>query len=100
VDVGAVAIGDGKWEIYVGGANGVDGNRGARRRKAHLLCVADSDEVALLAGRFMDYYRDNARCEEPTAAFVERLGIERIRATVFEAPRIDGAYTMPPLVHS
>ena len=32
-DVGAVAIGDGKWEIYVGGA------AGAHIRKGDLLCV-------------------------------------------------------------
>ena len=37
-DVGAVAIGDGKWEIYVGGAGG------SHVRKGDLLCVVDSEE--------------------------------------------------------
>ena len=34
-DIGAVAIGDGKWEIYVGGA------AGAHIRKGDLLCVVE-----------------------------------------------------------
>ena len=74
-DVGAVAIGDGKWEIYVGGAGG------SHVRKGDLLCVVDSDDDALLyCGRFMQYYRENAKYKERTYTFVERLGIERVRA--------------------
>jgi nitrite reductase (NADH) large subunit len=78
-DVGAVAIGDGKWEIYVGGAGG------SHVRKGDLLCVVDNeDDVLLYAGRFMQFYREQAKYKERTYTFVERLGIERIRAVVVE----------------
>ena len=78
-DVGVVAIGDGKWELYVGGAGG------AHVRKGDLLCVVDSEEAALLySGRFMQYYRENAKYKERTYTFLERVGIERIRAVVVD----------------
>jgi nitrite reductase (NADH) large subunit len=78
-DVGVVAIGDGKWEIYVGGAGG------AHVRKGDLLCVVDSEEAALLyCGRFMQYYRESAKYKERTYTFLERVGIERIRAVVVD----------------
>jgi nitrite reductase (NADH) large subunit len=78
-DVGAVAIGDGKWEIYVGGAGG------SHVRKGDVLCVVDSeDDVLLYTGRFMQFYRENAKYKERTYTFVERVGIERVRAVVVE----------------
>jgi nitrite reductase (NADH) large subunit len=78
-DVGAVAIGEGKWEIYVGGAGG------SHVRKGDLLCVVDSEaDVVLLTGRFMQYYRENAKYKERTYTFVERVGIERVRAIVVD----------------
>lgn len=76
-DVGAVAVEGGKWEIYIGGA------AGAHIRKGDLLATVDSDaQVLQLSGRFLQYYRENARHLERTYAFVPRLGIERIRAVV------------------
>ena len=90
-DIGAVAIGEGKWEIYVGGA------AGAHIRKGDLLCVVDShDEVLLIMGRFMQYYRENAKYLERTYGFLERVGVEKIRAIVVEdsegiAARLDAA---------
>jgi nitrite reductase (NADH) large subunit len=78
-DVGAVAVGEGKWEIYVGGAGG------SHVRKGDVLCVVDSDDDVLrYSGRFMQYYRENAKYKERTYTFVERVGIERIRAVVIE----------------
>jgi nitrite reductase (NADH) large subunit len=78
-DLGAVAIGDGKWEIYVGGAGG------AHVRKGDILCVVDSEDAVLLyTGRFIQYYRENAKYKERTYTFVERVGIERIRAIVVD----------------
>ena len=35
-----------------------------------------------LGGRFMQYYRENAKWKERTYTFCERVGIERIRAVV------------------
>lgn len=78
-DVGLVAIGEGKWEIYIGGA------AGAHIRKGDLLCVVEGEEAALqISGRFMQYYRENAKWKERTYTFVPRIGLERIRAIVVD----------------
>jgi nitrite reductase (NADH) large subunit len=78
-DVGAVAVEGGRWEIYVGGA------AGAHVRKGDILTVVDSHEaVLLMIGRFIQYYRENAKYLERTYGFVERVGIEKIRAVVVD----------------
>jgi nitrite reductase (NADH) large subunit len=78
-DLGAVAVEGGKWEIYVGGA------AGSSVRKGDLLCVVDSHEKVLrYMGRFIQYYRENAKYLERTYGFCERLGIENIRAVVVD----------------
>ena len=78
-DLGAVAVEGGKWEIYVGGA------AGAHIRKGDILCVVDTHEDVLrIMGRFMQYYRENAKYLERTYGFVERLGIENLRAIVVD----------------
>jgi nitrite reductase (NADH) large subunit len=78
-DLGVVAIDGGKWEIYVGGA------AGAHVRKGDLLATVDSaDEVIVLAGRFLQFYRENGNWLERTYAFVPRIGIERIKAIVVD----------------
>lgn len=78
-DVGVVAVDGGRWEIYVGGA------AGAHVRKGDLLATVDTHEqVLLLVGRFIQYYRENAKYLERTYGFVPRVGIDRIRAIVVE----------------
>ncbi|MBT2596546.1 NAD(P)/FAD-dependent oxidoreductase [Arthrobacter sp. ISL-72] len=78
-DVGVVAVEGGRWEIYVGGA------AGAHIRKGDLLAtVDDPEQVKVLAGRFMQYYRENANWLERTYAFVPRVGIEHIHAVVVD----------------
>jgi len=78
-DVGVVAIGNGKWEVYVGGA------AGATVRKGDLLATVDSpEEVLRLTGRFLQYYRENANWLERTYDFVPRVGLERIRSVLLE----------------
>ncbi len=58
----------------------IGGAAGSRVRKADVLCVVDThDEVLLYIGRFMQYYRENARYLERTYDFVERLDIEHLR---------------------
>jgi nitrite reductase (NADH) large subunit len=90
-DLGAVAVEGGKWEIYVGGA------AGSHIRKGDILCVVDSHEQVLLyMGRFIQYYRENARYLERTYGFVERYGIEKLRAIIVDdsekiAARLDTA---------
>jgi len=47
--------------------------------------VAEShDEVIRMMGRFIQYYRENARYLERSYSFVERIGIERLRAVLVE----------------
>ncbi len=78
-DIGAVAIGNDKWEIYIGGA------AGAHIRKGDVLCTVEGEDAVMrITSRFMQYYRENAKWKERTYSFVERVGLERIRAVVVE----------------
>jgi nitrite reductase (NADH) large subunit len=78
-DLGAVAVEGGKWEVYVGGA------AGSSVRKGDILCVVSShEEVLKYMGRFIQYYRENAKYLERSYAFVQRLGMDKIRAVVME----------------
>jgi len=79
-DVGIVAI-QGGWEVYVGGAAGM------RVRKADLLVRVEHERLALEAAHlFLQYYRENAEYLERSYAFVERVGIARVRSETVEAP--------------
>jgi nitrite reductase (NADH) large subunit len=78
-DVGIVAIEGGRWEIYIGGA------AGAHIRKGDLLCTVDDAETAkLITGRFLQYYRENAKWLERTYAFVPRVGVDHVRSVVVD----------------
>ncbi len=78
-DVGAVAIEGGKWEIYIGGA------AGSQVRKGDVLCVVDNHEDVLkFMGRFMQYYRENAKYLERTYGFVERVSIDYLKRLLVE----------------
>ena len=46
--------------------------------------VDSHDAVIQMMGRFMQYYRENAKYLERTYGFVERVGIDKIRAIVVE----------------
>jgi len=90
-DLGAVAVEGGNWEIYIGGA------AGAHIRKGDILCIVDShDAVLQIMGRFMQYYIENAKYLERTYGFVERVGMDKIRAIVVDdsegiAARLDAS---------
>jgi nitrite reductase (NADH) large subunit len=78
-DLGAVAVEGGKWEIYIGGA------AGSAVRKGDILVVVEShDDVLKYMGRFVQYYRENAKYLERTHGFVERMGLAAIRAIVVD----------------
>ena len=78
-DIGAVAVGDGKWEILVGGAGG------AHVRKADLLATVEGEDAVMrIAGRFMQFYREDAKYKERTYTWVPRVGLDRIRAVVVD----------------
>jgi nitrite reductase (NADH) large subunit len=54
-------------------------------RKGDVLCtVSTHDEVLLYMGRFMQYYRENAKYLERTYDFVERVGIDALRRLLVE----------------
>ncbi len=78
-DVGVVATEGGEWEILVGGA------AGAHVRRTDVLCrVKTQDEAMRVIGRFLIYYRDNAKWIERTYDFVPRLGIENLRKIIVD----------------
>ncbi len=77
-DLGAVAVENG-WQVYIGGAAG-----SVVRAGDLLATVKTHQEVITLMGRFMQYYRENARYAERTYRFVERIGIERLKAILVE----------------
>jgi nitrite reductase (NADH) large subunit len=78
-DVGVVAVGDDRWEIYVGGA------AGASVRKGDVLATVRGRAEALrLCGTFMQYYRENGRWLERTYDFVPRVGLAELRALLVD----------------
>lgn len=78
-DIGAVAVGEDKWEIYIGGA------AGGTVRKGDLLYTAHGHEETVKAiGRFMQYYREHAKYMERTYGFVERVGIDVLKNILVE----------------
>ncbi|MGI8802062.1 MAG: nitrite reductase large subunit NirB [Solirubrobacteraceae bacterium] len=84
-DVGLVAVEGARWEIYVGGA------AGAHVRKGDLLCAVDTaDRAMVVVGRFIQYYRENARWLERTYAFMDRVGVDSVRAIVIDDRDGDG----------
>jgi nitrite reductase (NADH) large subunit len=73
-DIGVIATEGGEWEVGVGGA------AGASVRKYDVLCRVRTKEEALrVIGRFMQYYRENAKWLERTYDFVPRVGVKRLR---------------------
>ncbi|HEX7291149.1 MAG TPA: nitrite reductase large subunit NirB [Conexibacter sp.] len=80
-DIGLVAI-EGGWELYVGGA------AGANVRRGDLLdTVADGEAAIRLALIFLQHYREQAEYLERTYTWVERVGIEAVRAVVLDPAR-------------
>lgn len=78
-DLGVVAI-DGGWELYVGG------NGGVKVRAADLLCtVKTEEEVMEWTAAYLQYYREQANWNERTAQWVERVGLDTIKAVLENA---------------
>lgn len=73
-DIGFVGV-DGGWEIYVAGNGGTD------LRAADLLYTVKTKEEAIeIAGAFLQYYRENANYLERTSYWLERTGLENVKA--------------------
>jgi len=77
-DIGLVAI-EGGWELYVGGA------AGSRVRRGDLLTTVETGEQAIaVALTFLQLYREQGEYLERTYDYVERVGIEHVRAAVLD----------------
>ncbi|TYP70768.1 nitrite reductase large subunit NirB [Paenibacillus methanolicus] len=75
-DFGVVAI-DGGWELYVGG------NGGTKLRGCDLLTkVKTEDEVIEWSGAYVQYYRETGKYNERTSEWVERVGLDTIKAAL------------------
>jgi nitrite reductase (NADH) large subunit len=72
-DFGIVGI-DGGWEIYVGGNGGTDLRAGDL-----LQTVKTKEEVIMLIGAFMQYYRETAHYLERTSKWIERVGLDSVK---------------------
>lgn len=77
-DFGAVAVESG-WELLVGG------NGGVKLRGAELLCkVKTAEEVLEHCGAFLQFYREEARYLDRTAPWIERVGLDYVKARIVE----------------
>ncbi|WP_334071723.1 MULTISPECIES: nitrite reductase large subunit NirB [Paenibacillus] len=77
-DIGIVGN-DGGWEIFVGG------NGGIKARLADSLCkVKTDDELIEIVGAIMQYYRETGNYLERTSEWVERIGLDAIKAAVVD----------------
>lgn len=77
-DIGIVGN-DGGWEIFVGG------NGGIKARLADPLCkVKTDDELIEIVGAIMQYYRESGNYLERTSEWVERIGLDAIKANVVD----------------
>lgn len=75
-DVGVIGRVKG-WTVTFGG------NAGGRPRVADVLANdLDRDAAVALVRRCVDYYRENGKKKERAARFVERVGIEAVKAAV------------------
>ncbi|HUC91202.1 MAG TPA: nitrite reductase large subunit NirB [Paenibacillus sp.] len=76
-DIG-IAGTPGGWELYAGGG-------GERKPQAgQLVCTAETDEQLLAYTlAFVQHYRETARYAERVSQWIERLGLVRIRETIF-----------------
>jgi nitrite reductase (NADH) large subunit len=79
-DFGVVCV-DSGYELHVGG------NGGIHVRATDLLCkVATEDEAMDHCAAFIQLYREQAWYLERTAPWIERVGLERIKALLFDDP--------------
>lgn len=77
-DFGIVCVESG-YELSVGG------NGGIKVRATDLLCKVATEQEALdYCGAFIQLYREEARYLERTAPWIERVGVEYIKARIVE----------------
>jgi nitrite reductase (NADH) large subunit len=77
-DFGVICV-DSGYELHVGG------NGGIHLRGTDLLCkVATEDEAIHMAAAFVQLYREHARYLERTAPWIERMGMDWLRALLID----------------
>ena len=77
-DIGAIAV-EGGWQIYIGGAAGME------VRKGDVLATVETKKEAYdVMMAFIQYYRENGHPKERTYDFVPRIGLDNIKAVVLD----------------
>jgi nitrite reductase (NADH) large subunit len=77
-DFGVVAV-DSGWELHIAG------NGGIKVRATDFLCkVATEEEVLEYCGAFLQLYREEARYLDRTAPWVERVGLDYVKARIVD----------------
>ncbi|MGB0922204.1 MAG: nitrite reductase large subunit NirB [Alphaproteobacteria bacterium] len=77
-DFGVVAV-DSGWELHVGG------NGGIHVRATDLLCKVETDEeVREYCGAFIQLYREEGHYLERTAPYIERVGLDHVKAKMVD----------------
>ena len=79
-DFGVICV-DSGYELHVGG------NGGIKVRATDLLCKVTTEAEAMeVCAAFIQFYREDAWYLERTAPWIERVGLERIKARLFDDP--------------
>lgn len=77
-DFGVIAVESG-WELHVGG------NGGIKVRVTDFLCkVETAEEVLEYCAAFLQLYREQAHYLERTAPWIERVGLDYVKARIVE----------------
>jgi nitrite reductase (NADH) large subunit len=79
-DFGVICV-DSGYELHVGG------NGGITLRGTDLLCkVASEQEAMAICAAFIQLYREQAHYLERTAPWIERVGLDHVKAGLFDDP--------------
>jgi nitrite reductase (NADH) large subunit len=77
-DVGVIGV-DSGWEIYIAG------NGGIKTEVAEFLCkLKTDDEVKEYSGAFIQLYREEGWYLERTVHYVQRVGMDYIKARILQ----------------
>ena len=77
-DFGVIAV-DSGWELHIAG------NGGIKVRVTDFLCKVTTDaEVLEYCGAFLQLYREEARYLDRTAPWVERVGLDYVKARIVD----------------
>ncbi|MBX9642509.1 MAG: nitrite reductase large subunit NirB [Novosphingobium sp.] len=83
-DFGVVCV-DSGYELHVGG------NGGIKVRATDLLCKVETEEQAMdVCAAFIQLYREQAWYLERTAPWIERVGLDHVKAALFDDPEAVG----------